>query len=373
MVYCGCGERMQHSAGGGYQGRYGHWRCPARVFGKACDNLGISDMMLLVELQRQFAGLRLTDQQVEQAIAWVRALAESASQASDLAQAERELARLVAARGRLLDDREAGLLTQAELAERLPRLRRDLAEAEARVNAARAEAGVDLEERLEWAVGWLRELRDLPEPELARVLPRVAERITVYERDSQGQMRQVKLSDRPVWKAGYKKRMRQMRARWWTMKDTFPDALKGVEGREYIEDDVTARASGAVEVLLAEDVMPRVAFTYERLWDEQSSMERLKREDHERFLHEQLRTAERRVGLDADLSYHAHRLIDGETTGYPERFTAWLRELLRGTVPKAWPDDLVKRLIGLIGQEDINGTDIGLAGLAAQGGVQLAN
>ena len=95
----------------------------------------------------------------------------------------------------------------------------------------------------------------------------------------------------------------------------------------------------------AEDVMPRVAFTYERLWDEQSSMERLKREDHERFLHEQLRTAERRVGLDADLSYHAHRLIDGETTGYPERFTAWLRELLRGTVPKAWPDDLVKRLM----------------------------
>jgi len=84
-----------------------------------------------------------------------------------------------------------------------------------------------------------------------------AERITVYERDGQGQNRQVKLSDRPVWKAGYKKRMRQMRARWWAMKDTFPDALKGVEGREYVEDDVTARTPGPVQVLPADEVMPR--------------------------------------------------------------------------------------------------------------------
>jgi hypothetical protein len=77
-----------------------------------------------------------------------------------------------------------------------------------------------------------------------------AERITVWESG-----RQVPLADRPVWKAGYKKRMRQMRARWWAMKDTFPDALKGVEGREYVEDDVTGKA---VEVLPRPDeVMPR--------------------------------------------------------------------------------------------------------------------
>jgi hypothetical protein len=79
-----------------------------------------------------------------------------------------------------------------------------------------------------------------------------AERITVWENG-----RQVPLADRPVWKAGYKKRMRQMRARWWAMKDSFPDALKGVEGREYVEDDLTAKAPGPVQPFRVDDVMPR--------------------------------------------------------------------------------------------------------------------
>lgn len=86
-----------------------------------------------------------------------------------------------------------------------------------------------------------------------------AERITVYERDAQGNTRQVRLADRPVWKAGYGVRMRQMRARWWAMKDTFPDALKGIEGREWVEDDLAAIREPRDEApaLRPEDVMPR--------------------------------------------------------------------------------------------------------------------
>ncbi len=91
-----------------------------------------------------------------------------------------------------------------------------------------------------------------------------------------------------------------------------------------------------------QDILPHVEFTYERLWEEQSSMEKLKEEDYREFLREQLRSASRKVGLDADLIYHAQRLIEGDTGGYPEKFTLWLRTLLSGTVPKAWPDELVK-------------------------------
>lgn len=86
-----------------------------------------------------------------------------------------------------------------------------------------------------------------------------AERIIVWERDSQGTPRQVRLADRPVWKAGYGVRMRQMRARWWAMKDTFPDALKGIEGREWVEDDgvIIREPRDDAPALRAEDVMPR--------------------------------------------------------------------------------------------------------------------
>ena len=90
-------------------------------------------------------------------------------------------------------------------------------------------------------------------------------------------------------------------------------------------------------------VLPAVDFSYERLWDAQTSEERKREEDYNAYLHDLLRAAARRIGLDADLAYHAQRLVDGETTGYPDRFKEWLRTLLSGTVPKVWKDDLVKR------------------------------
>lgn len=94
-----------------------------------------------------------------------------------------------------------------------------------------------------------------------------------------------------------------------------------------------------------ENILPAVEFTYERLWDQQEAQERLKQEDLQAYLKEQLRQAAFKIGLDADIYYHAQRLIDGETTGYPEKFKEWLRTLLSGTVPKVWKDDLVKLFI----------------------------
>jgi Lhr-like helicase len=91
-------------------------------------------------------------------------------------------------------------------------------------------------------------------------------------------------------------------------------------------------------------VLPAMEFTYERLWEEQEAVKRKKEEDYTGYLKDELRKVSRRIGMDADAYYHTSRLIDGELTGFPQAYLDWLRTLLTGTVPKAWPDDLVKFL-----------------------------
>jgi hypothetical protein len=88
--------------------------------------------------------------------------------------------------------------------------------------------------------------------------------------------------------------------------------------------------------------MPVAEFTYEKLWNEQEAVERKKVEDYQGYLKDELRLVARKIGLDADIYYHANRLIDGEIEGYPQKFKDWLSILLSGTVPKVWKDDLVK-------------------------------
>jgi ATP-dependent Lhr-like helicase len=123
----------------------------------------------------------------------------------------------------------------------------------------------------------------------------------------------------------------------------YSDLLKVEDRVEFVRRlhrMVLAQIAG--EKQRVEDVLPHVEFTYERLWEEQGSMDRLKEADYQEFLREQLRVVSRKIALDADIAYHANRLIDGETTGYPEKFTTWVRTLLSGTIPKVWPDELVK-------------------------------
>ncbi len=123
----------------------------------------------------------------------------------------------------------------------------------------------------------------------------------------------------------------------------YADLLKVEDRIEFIRRlnrMVIAEING--EKQKATDIMPKVEFTYEKLWEEQSSMDKLKADDYTAFLHEQVRNVSRKISLDADIVYHLHRLIDGEETKYPEKFALWMRTLITGTVPKVWPDELVK-------------------------------
>ena len=86
-----------------------------------------------------------------------------------------------------------------------------------------------------------------------------AQGVTMWERDQHGNPRQTKLADRAMWKS-FPKRMRQMRARWWVMRDLFPDVLKGLVGREEHEPDATPIPPTDGEVIEVTDysaMMPR--------------------------------------------------------------------------------------------------------------------
>jgi hypothetical protein len=75
-----------------------------------------------------------------------------------------------------------------------------------------------------------------------------ARNAVMWERDANGNAKPMALSERATWKS-WPKRMRQMRARWWSLKDAFADVLKGLAIVE-IERDL-----GDVDGHLASDVI----------------------------------------------------------------------------------------------------------------------
>ena len=77
----------------------------------------------------------------------------------------------------------------------------------------------------------------------------------VSERDAQGNLRWVPLSDRAVWRS-YPRRMRQMRARGFALRDAFADLLKGLQLAEEVKDYGPAPDARLTEDG-AEDLMPR--------------------------------------------------------------------------------------------------------------------
>lgn len=81
---------------------------------------------------------------------------------------------------------------------------------------------------------------------------------------------------------------------------------------------------------------------YDVFWKEEETKKEEKKLDKEGRLHHDLDVAARRVGLDANTLYEAHRLIDGDTKGFKQEFISWLEGLLEGTIPKIWSDELVK-------------------------------
>ncbi|MBN2421161.1 ATP-dependent helicase, partial [Candidatus Woesearchaeota archaeon] len=67
--------------------------------------------------------------------------------------------------------------------------------------------------------------------------------------------------------------------------------------------------------------------------------------EEEDLMHQQLNEVVRRIKLPSDIVYEIRRLISGERSPFNMSFRKWLKELIAGSVPKAWPDELIKFLI----------------------------
>ena len=65
----------------------------------------------------------------------------------------------------------------------------------------------------------------------------------------------------------------------------------------------------------------------------------------EDLLNQQLTETARKINLPSDIVYELRRLIVGERTTFHQSFRKWLQELLSGTIPKTWPDELIKFFI----------------------------
>lgn len=88
-----------------------------------------------------------------------------------------------------------------------------------------------------------------------------ARNATMWERDREGNLRKVALADRATW-LSWPRRMRQMRARWWALKDAFADVLKGLAIVEVERDlgDVNghlASDAGVVIETVGQEWMPQ--------------------------------------------------------------------------------------------------------------------
>jgi hypothetical protein len=83
-------------------------------------------------------------------------------------------------------------------------------------------------------------------------------------------------------------------------------------------------------------------FRYEKHWEEEEKSADEQAKEHVLLLKQQLYRAARVLRLEADIVMEASRLVEGERKGFSEGFVTWLQVLLQGTVPKAYPDELVK-------------------------------
>lgn len=109
--------------------------------------------------------------------------------------------------------------------------------------------------------------------------------------------------------------------------------LRRLSGKDIVEaDDPDARS---VTAAAAE-------FRYEEHWEREEKSADEQTQERVLFLKQQLYRAARVLRLEADIVMEASRLVEGERKGFSEGFVTWLQTLLQGTVPKAYPDELVK-------------------------------
>ena len=127
----------------------------------------------------------------------------------------------------------------------------------------------------------------------------------------------------------------------------YADVMRVEERQEFLRrlhQEVLAKiALGKHKQQVHELVTPE-DFSYQTHWQEEELAQESSEQDQKLALKEQLYLVARKTGMPAEFVYETQRLIEGEREGYPQRYINWLSELLTGTIPKQYPDELVRLL-----------------------------
>ncbi|OYT32127.1 ATP-dependent helicase [Candidatus Woesearchaeota archaeon ex4484_78] len=84
-------------------------------------------------------------------------------------------------------------------------------------------------------------------------------------------------------------------------------------------------------------------FSYEKIWQEEETKKEQEKEEQKLQIIEEFNDAARKTKLNPQIRYDIYNLIDGDKQVRPETLN-WMKELLKGTVPKIWKDNIVKFL-----------------------------
>ncbi len=155
------------------------------------------------------------------------------------------------------------------------------------------------------------------------------------------------------WKSVEEKRKKEMETKEWKLKHAIR-MIHHVPG--YVKEDLT-RLVNDEDYELREDVVSSIKKYQKQIESEwppilrnfvfaklgiKPSKEYSADED---FLMQQLNETSKRLKLPSDIVYEIKRLIDGERTAFNFSFKKWLKELISGSIPKQWPDEIIKFLI----------------------------
>lgn len=84
-------------------------------------------------------------------------------------------------------------------------------------------------------------------------------------------------------------------------------------------------------------------FSYEKIWGESKKKTEPNPQDLSKTdsLIKDAKYICRRLGLESNISQQIEWLIEGREDGFSVSFLAWLKQLLSGTIPPIWPDEIV--------------------------------
>ncbi|HLP79452.1 MAG TPA: ATP-dependent helicase [Acidobacteriota bacterium] len=120
------------------------------------------------------------------------------------------------------------------------------------------------------------------------------------------------------------------------------DVLSAAESQEYmvqLNRMRTAYKEMSVQEKKATKELVGPNFSYQEYWQEPKQKTK-----PVESLQDQAKRALKKADVEPEFAFQLLRLLDGETTGYHPKFVKWANQLVTGTTPKIWSDQVVKEI-----------------------------